>query len=95
MVDRRKRGLDAPVDEAIEVMTTLNRDAALAARAGRRTGMTDVTGFGLLGDLHELALASGVAAELVASDVPAIEGVLELLGMAGEPADRRRHAAKP
>jgi selenide,water dikinase len=48
--------------------------------------MTDVTGFGLLGHLHELALASGLAAELVASDVPAIDGVLELLGMPSEPA---------
>jgi selenide,water dikinase len=41
--------------------------------------MTDVTGFGLLGHLHELTLASGVAAELDAAAVPAIDGVLELL----------------
>jgi selenide,water dikinase len=38
-----------------------------------------VTGFGLLGHLHELALASGVAAEIDAAAVPAIAGVLELL----------------
>jgi selenide,water dikinase len=38
-----------------------------------------VTGFGLLGHLHELALASGVAAELDAGAVPAIDGVLDLL----------------
>jgi selenide,water dikinase len=41
--------------------------------------MTDVTGFGLLGHLHELALASGVAAEVDAAAVPAIDGVLDLL----------------
>jgi selenide,water dikinase len=41
--------------------------------------MTDVTGFGLLGHLHELAAASGLSAELDAEAVPAIEGVLELL----------------
>jgi selenide,water dikinase len=41
--------------------------------------MTDVTGFGLLGHLHELCLASGVAAEVSATAVPAIDGVLELL----------------
>jgi selenide,water dikinase len=41
--------------------------------------MTDVTGFGLLGHLHELALASGVAAEVNADAVPAIDGVLDLL----------------
>jgi selenide,water dikinase len=41
--------------------------------------MTDVTGFGLLGHLHEMVLASGVAAEIEASAVPAIDGVVELL----------------
>jgi selenide,water dikinase len=38
-----------------------------------------VTGFGLLGHAHELAEASGVAAEIDAAAVPAIAGVLELL----------------
>jgi selenide, water dikinase len=76
-----KRGLagDELVQRAIEVMTTLNRDAAAQALASDLSAMTDVTGFGLLGHLHELALASGVAAELDAAAVPAIEGVLELL----------------
>ncbi len=67
-----KRGLpDPPLAEAIEVMTTLNRDAAAAARAAGAHALTDVTGFGLLGHLHELALASGLAAEVQAAAVPA------------------------
>jgi selenide,water dikinase len=41
--------------------------------------MTDVTGFGLLGHLHALARESGLAAEVDAAAVPAIEGVAELL----------------
>jgi selenide,water dikinase len=41
--------------------------------------MTDVTGFGLLGHLHSLARASGVAARVDAAAVPALDGVLELL----------------
>jgi selenide,water dikinase len=73
-----KRGLDAPLAEATRVMTTLNRDAAGAAREAGAHGLTDVTGFGLLGHLHEMAEASGVAAQLDASAVPAIDGVLEL-----------------
>jgi selenide, water dikinase len=77
-----KRGLDAPLGAAIEVMSTLNRDAAVAAREAGAHGMTDVTGFGLLGHLHELALASGLAAQVRAADVPAIDGVLELLALA-------------
>jgi selenide,water dikinase len=74
-----KRGIPAPLDEAINVMVTLNRDAAAAARAAGAHALTDVTGFGLLGHLHELALASDLAAELDATAVPAIDGVLELL----------------
>ncbi|HEX6457944.1 MAG TPA: selenide, water dikinase SelD [Thermoleophilaceae bacterium] len=72
-----KRGDSSLMPEAIAVMTTLNRDAA--ALASGASAMTDVTGFGLLGHLHEMALASGVAAELDASAVPAIGGVLDLL----------------
>jgi selenide, water dikinase len=41
--------------------------------------MTDVTGFGLLGHLHERTKASGVAAEVEAGAVPAIDGVTRLL----------------
>jgi selenide,water dikinase len=41
--------------------------------------MTDVTGFGLLGHLHGLLRASGLAAEVEAALVPALEGAEELL----------------
>ena len=76
-----KRGQAPPglVEAAVEVMTTLNRDASEQALAAGVRAATDVTGFGLLGHLHELALASGVAAEVSASAVPAIPGVLDLL----------------
>ena len=81
-----KRGLagDELVARTVAVMTTLNREASEAALAADTSAATDVTGFGLLGHLHELTLASGVAAELHAGAVPAIEGVLDLL-QAGEP----------
>ncbi|MCL4532461.1 MAG: AIR synthase-related protein [Actinobacteria bacterium] len=39
---------------------------------------TDVTGFGLLGHLHEMALASGLAAEVVLGRVPVLEEAWEL-----------------
>jgi selenide,water dikinase len=94
-----KHGIgDAPLAEAVAVMTTLNRDGARAARAAAVRGMTDVTGFGLLGHLHELALASGVAAVLDAAAVPAIDGVVELLAdpdahaVAGGTRRNRAHA---
>jgi selenide, water dikinase len=76
-----KRGIasDAMVAESIAVMTTLNRDASALALDSDLSAMTDVTGFGLLGHLHEMTKASGLAAELEAGSVPAIDGVLDLL----------------
>jgi selenide, water dikinase len=76
-----KRGLadDALVERAITVMSTLNDVAASQARAAGASALTDVTGFGLLGHVHELAAASGVAAEIDAAAIPAIDGVLKLL----------------
>jgi selenide,water dikinase len=76
-----KRGMptDGALARATAVMTTLNDAAAAAARAAGAHALTDVTGFGLLGHLHELALASGCAAEVAARAIPAIAGALELL----------------
>jgi selenide, water dikinase len=76
-----KRGLaDGEVTAAaVEMMTTLNRDASKVARAAGASAVTDVTGFGLLGHLHELAKASGVSAHVEAASVPSLPGVLELL----------------
>jgi selenide,water dikinase len=81
-----KRGLadDALVARATAVMCELNRDASLAARDAGAHALTDVTGFGLLGHLHEMALASGLAAEVDAAAVPAIDGVLDLLRAGAE-----------
>ena len=82
-----KRGLadERLIQETVEVMTTLNRDAASAAVEAGASAMTDVTGFGLLGHLHELAAASGVAVEVEADAVPAIAGVMELLDLEEPP----------
>src|SRR5919197_436874 len=77
----RKRGGadDALLAAAVEVMAALNADASAAAVAAGATAMTDVTGFGLLGHLHALARESGLAAQLDAVAVPAIDGVVALL----------------
>ena len=80
------------VRRCTEVMTTLN--ASRRARPRPTVGasaMTDVTGFGLLGHLHELALASGVAARVEAAAVPAIEGALELLAAGALAGGSRRN----
>ncbi|HEX2103247.1 MAG TPA: selenide, water dikinase SelD [Solirubrobacteraceae bacterium] len=81
IVTARKRGAagDALLRAAVEVMAALNAAASEAALRAGAHAMTDVTGFGLLGHLHNVARESGLAAELTAADVPAIGGVAELL----------------
>jgi selenide,water dikinase len=81
VVTARKRGArdDALLARAVDLMVALNAQAAEAARAAGAHAMTDVTGYGLLAHLHGLASASGVAAEVDAGAVPALEGVEALL----------------
>jgi len=78
----RKRGTigDAEAAVAVEAMVALNAEASHQALTAGARAATDVTGFGLLGHLHNLARESGVAAEVWASRVPALAGALELLG---------------
>jgi selenide,water dikinase len=76
-----KRGACPPqlLQAGVDVMVALNAGAATAAVGARAHAATDVTGFGLLGHLHSLALASGIAAEVDGGAVPAIDGVEALL----------------
>lgn len=63
--------------QAVAVMTTLNRDASVAALAAGIRCATDVTGFGLLGHLYKLARACGVTAVVDAAAVPYLDGAWE------------------
>jgi len=58
------------LNEVVETMLALNKGAMLAALAAGARAATDVTGFGLLGHLHHLALGSGAAARIHAASVP-------------------------
>jgi selenide,water dikinase len=86
-----KRGVAAPdqVEAAIDLMTTLNRTASETALEAGAEAATDVTGFGLLGHLHEMLAASGVAAELDAAAIPLLPGVIELAGQGVVPGGTR------
>ena len=75
-----KRGA-APDDvlaAAVAAMTTLNAPASEAALAAGVQAATDVTGFGLLGHLHRMLRASGMAAEIWADQVPLLPGAAGL-----------------
>jgi selenide,water dikinase len=67
-----KRGAPDPaaVAAAVASMTLLNAGASQAALAAGVRAATDVTGFGLLGHLHRMLAASGVAARIDAAAVP-------------------------
>jgi selenide, water dikinase len=66
------------LEGAIASMITLNRLAAEVAATVTVHACTDVTGFGLLGHLREIAQASGVSATVWASSVPLLAGAREL-----------------
>ena len=90
-----KRGVakDEQIRLALDTMTTLNDTASTAMVEAGAVAATDVTGFGLLGHLHRMALASGCAAVVDASAVELIPGVLELARSDVVPGGTKRNLA--
>ncbi len=68
-----KRGLASPADaeEAIRVMAKLNNVVDVLAPFAIR-GMTDITGFGLLGHASEMARQAGVGLRISSKAVPVL-----------------------
>jgi len=69
---------DGALDAAVASMLDLNMAAADTVRPFEPNAVTDVTGFGLLGHVHELASRSDVRVVLDAQALPALPGALEL-----------------
>ena len=67
------------IEIATRNMTQLNKQAAEAMVEVGAKGATDITGFGLLGHLHEMLHRSNVSGKLTLSEVPFISGVRELV----------------
>ena len=76
---RRGKATEALREAAVGVMTSLNGPAAQAMTAAGVKCATDVTGFGLLGHLREIILASGAGARIRAESVPILDGIAELV----------------
>lgn len=70
---------DAEIELVTRVMAELNRAASEAMMAVGVHAGTDVTGFGLLGHLRQMAKVSGVTAVVQASAVPILPRVRELI----------------
>jgi AhpD family alkylhydroperoxidase len=67
----------ANIEAATHSMTTLNKKASKLMVEFGAHACTDITGFGLLGHLAEMATSSGVDVELIWDDIPLLPGVLE------------------
>jgi selenide,water dikinase len=72
--------------QAVEVMSTLNREASKAAVQTGVNAITDITGFGLLGHAFEMAEASKVTLRLKAGLLPILSGMEGLAAMGILPA---------
>ncbi|GAB3306931.1 selenide, water dikinase SelD [Epidermidibacterium keratini] len=91
VLNNRHKATGEVFDEAIEVMTTLNRDASRAALNAGARAATDVTGFGLLGHLMKLCRASGISAVVDSVAVPYVEGARQALADGYVPGGSRRN----
>jgi selenide,water dikinase len=76
---------------AVAGMAALNRDACAAMIEAGPSAATDVSGFGLLGHMHEMVHASGVSAEIGAAAVPFYPGAHALAEAGILPGGSRRN----
>jgi len=67
------------IDAALQSMVQSNQMAAQCLRTFGATACTDLTGFGLLGHLVEMTKPSQVDAEIVLSDLPLLDGAVEMV----------------
>ena len=79
LLNNRHKQTGEVFEDAIAIMTQLNRDAAEAAVAAGVRAATDVTGFGLLGHLYKMCRASKVGAIIDVAGVPVIESARDAL----------------
>lgn len=63
----------------LEQLTALNKAGAALGKIKGVHAMTDVTGFGLLGHLIEMAEGAGLSAEIFYNSIPLLEGVRDYL----------------
>ncbi len=76
---KRSKATQTTIDAAIDLMARLNKDASEAMVAVGAHACTDVTGFGLLGHLHEMTTGSKVGARVSLSKVPILPDAWNLI----------------
>jgi selenide,water dikinase len=92
-----KRGAASPglIEQATAIMATLNKSAAEAMVEVGARAATDVTGFGLIGHLHDMLRgesgSTGVGVEIWADQVPVLGGVADLIAQGFVPGGTLRN----
>lgn len=89
---KREKAADKDVAEAVSWMKRLNRDASRLAREFNLTGVTDVTGYSLIGHGSEIGKSSRVRLQFSMEKIPFVEGALKYAAMGtfpGGAADNR------
>jgi selenide, water dikinase len=82
-------------DSYVAATTSMSTPNDVASRVAQRHGVgaaTDITGFGLVGHLHKLAVASAVVAEIESQALPLLPGLLDLIGAGYVPGGTGRNA---
>ena len=67
------------MDDLLKAMLLSNQLAAEITSRFDIPGLTDITGFGLAGHLHEMLKASGLGAQLKLDQIPLLRGAAELI----------------
>ena len=78
-------------NKVIEVMTHLNKYAAMSFDKIQVNSVTDITGFGLLGHALEMAKASEVSIHINSEDVPILDEAVDMAKMGIIPAGMYRN----
>ena len=82
---------DSVLSGAVETMKALNSGASRAMVSSGANACSDVTGFGLVGHLREVAQASGLTGRIESGTVPLLAGARELAEAGYAPGGSRRN----
>lgn len=90
---KRSRAPSEVIDAAVASASRLNANAARVATSAGLRGGTDITGYGILGHLHEMAAAAGLGARVFPDRIPLLPGVTDLIAAGCAPDGTRRTLA--
>ena len=88
---KRDLATAAELAPAVTSMTTLNAGASRAMLSVGVHAATDVTGFGLLGHLHNMLSASGVSATILSRSVPLLDRATDVIKKGAIPGGTKRN----